>query len=130
MTTNELDRIDRRIGHVERELQAHGTELVKNSQAINEIKTSSAERLEYIRERFDSQGNTEAEHYRNLLERLDNKNTSSKWLVNLTITCVFAFIVGVNYVYIEPLVESMNAIERRLLDVEKNVRVDSSAEPK
>jgi len=130
MTPNEIDRIDRRIAHVERELQTHGTELVKNSQAINEIKNSSAERLEYIRERFDSQGQTEAEHYRILLERLDNKNSSSKWLVNVIITCVFAFIVGVNYVYIEPLVESMNAIERRLLDVEKDVRVDSSSEPK
>jgi hypothetical protein len=117
MDDKDIDRLERRIGHVERELSAHGTQLVRNSEAIDYMKSASDERLAYIREQFeDARKRDEA-----IISTLEGKRENNKWLFNVILSIVFALFVAINYAYVEPIVDTINAVERRLLDVEKNI---------
>lgn len=113
----QVDRLERRIGHVERELAAHGTQLIRNVEAVEHLKETGEERLRYIREQFDEVKRRDE----NILELIRGKGENNKWLFNVILSIVFALFVAVNYAYIEPIVETINAVERRLLDVEKNL---------
>ncbi len=113
----QVDRLERRIGHVERELAAHGTQLIRNVEAVEHLKETSEERLRYIREQFD-EAKRRDEH---ILELIRGKGENNKWLFNVILSIVFALFVAVNYAYIEPIVETINTVERRLLDVEQSL---------
>jgi hypothetical protein len=117
MGEEHINRLERRIGHVERELAAHGTQLVRNSEAIDYMKAASDERLAYIREQFeDARKRDEA-----IISTLEGKGENNKWLFNVILSIVFALFVAINYAYVEPIVDTINTLERRLLDVEKNL---------
>ena len=127
MESDHVDRLERRIGHVERELAVHSTQLARNSDAIQHMRASSEERLQYIREQFEESRRRDEK----ILNHIDGKTTSNKWALNLVLSIVFAFVVGVNYVYIEPIIDSVKTIERRILDVEKTLRgVALNSQPK
>jgi hypothetical protein len=117
MGEEHINRLERRIGHVERELATHGTQLVRNSEAIDYMKAASDERLAYIREQFeDARKRDEA-----IISTLEGKGENNKWLFNVILSIVFALFVAINYAYVEPIVDTINTLERRLLDVEKNL---------
>ena len=122
-----IERLERRIGHVERELAVHSTQLARNSDAIQHMKSSSEERLQYIREQFEESRRRDEK----ILNHIDGKEGRNKWALNLVLSMVFAFVVGVNYVYIEPVIDSVKTIERRMLDVEKRLRgIALNSQPK
>ena len=124
MDEAQVDRLERRIGHVERELAAHGTQLVRNAEAVEHMKENSEERLRYIRDQFEEAKRRDE----NILDVIRGKGENSKWLFNVILSIVFALFVAVNYAYIEPIVETINAVERRLLDVEKNLNSNPFAD--
>jgi len=117
MDDKDIDRLERRIGHVERELAAHGGQLVRNAEAIEYLRDSSDERLRYIREQFDDAKKRDEA----IIDNLRGKGENNKWLFNVILSIVFGLFVAINYAYVEPIVDTINAVERRLLDVEKNI---------
>ena len=127
MQGEHIDRLERRVGHVERELSVHSAQLARNSEAIQNMQQQSTERLQYIREQFEeSKRRDEA-----ILSEIAGKAGARKWAISLALSIAMAFIVGVNYIYIEPIVESVKTMERRILNVERDLRsVDTSSEPK
>jgi hypothetical protein len=74
-----FERLERRIGHVERQLATHGEQLVRNSQAITAMKDTSSERLEYIKERFDEMRVWDEK----ILMRLEKRSQFGRWATNL-----------------------------------------------
>ena len=117
MDDKDIDRLERRIGHVERELATHGGQLVRNAEAIEYLRDSSDERLRYIREQFDDAKKRDE----SIIDTLRGKGENNKWLFNVILSIVFGLFVAINYAYVEPIVDTINAVERRLLDVEKNI---------
>jgi hypothetical protein len=117
MDDKDIDRLERRIGHVERELATHGGQLVRNAEAIEYLRDSSDERLRYIREQFDDAKKRDEA----IIDTLRGKGENNKWLFNVILSIVFGLFVAINYAYVEPIVDTINAVERRLLDVEKNI---------
>ena len=109
-----FERLERRIGHVERQLAAHGEQLVKNSQAIASMKDTSAERLEYIKERFDEMRVWDEK----ILMRLEKRSQFGRWVTNLALGILFVAAGAINSMYLEPMSESISTLERRLLAVE------------
>ena len=101
--------IERRIGHLEREVATQSSLLAANAESVKKMEERSAERLEYLKERFDS-----------IDARLERADSSSKYWTTTVISVVFAIAISVNYMYIEPIVEDVKALERRLLHVEKD----------
>lgn len=109
-----FERLERRIGHVERELASHGEQLVRNSQAITSMKETSAERLEYIKERFDEMKAADDK----ILLRLEKRNQVGRWVTNLALGLLFVAAGAINSMYLEPMSESISTLERRLLAME------------
>ena len=109
-----FERLERRIGHVERELASHGEQLVRNSQAITSMRETSAERLEYIKERFDEMKAADEK----ILLRLEKRNQFGRWVTNLALGILFVAAGAINGMYLEPMSESISTLERRLLAVE------------
>lgn len=109
-----FERLERRIGHVERELASHGEQLVRNSQAIISMKETSAERLEYIKERFDEMKAADDK----ILLRLEKRNQFGRWVTNLALGILFVAAGAINGMYLEPMSESISTLERRLLAIE------------
>lgn len=110
--------IERRIGHLERTIQAQGTLLASNAEAVRKMEERSAERLEYLKERFDS-----------IDARLERSDASGKYWTTTLLSVVFAVAISINYMYIEPIVEDVKALERRLLHHETNHSLAASDDP-
>ena len=102
--------VGRRIAHLERELSSHGSAIVSASQATKSLERASEERLEYLKERFDR-----------VDARMERSDSSSKFWTTTALTILFTAAMAVNYMYIEPVVDKVKALERRLLYVEKQI---------
>jgi hypothetical protein len=105
----ELD-VGRRLAHLERELASHGTGIVLATKAAQSTEAASVERLEYLKDRFDG-----------LDARLERSDSSSKFWTTTALTVLFTVAVSVNYMYIEPVIEKVQGLERRLMYVEKEL---------
>lgn len=108
------ERLERRIGHVERQLAVHGEQLVLNSQAIASMKETSAERLQYIKERFDETRDDNDK----ILKTLEKRSAFGKWMTNLVLGVLIVMAGAINSLYLEPMAESINTLERRILTME------------
>lgn len=104
------DEIERKIGHLEREVKAIGSQTVVNAEAAKNLVRTSEERLQYLRERFDALDAT-----------VLKAETSNKYWTTTLLTVIFAVAMSVNYMYIEPIIEKQEAIDRRLLNAEANI---------
>lgn len=107
-------RLEGRIARVEKDLAAHGEQLIRTSQAIASMKETSAERLEYIKDRFDELKHADDK----ILLRLEKRNQFGRWITNLALGVLFVVAGAINSMYLEPMTESIATIERRLLAVE------------
>jgi hypothetical protein len=105
----ELD-VGRRLAHLERELASHGTGIVMATQAAQSTERASEERLEYLKDRFDG-----------LDARMERADSSSKFWTTTALTILFTAAVSVNYMYIEPVIDQVQGLERRLMYVEKEL---------
>lgn len=103
------DDLERRLGHLERSLLAQGTVLTANAESIARMEERSSERLDYIRERFDT-----------LDARLERSASAGRYWATTLLSVVFAIGVSVNYMYIEPIIADVKALERRILDHEND----------
>jgi Ribonuclease G/E len=114
----ELD-VGRRLAHLEREVAALGQGVVLSTQAAQATERASAERLEYLKERFDS-----------VDARMERSDSSSKFWTTTALTLLFTVAISVNYMYIEPVVDKVKALEWRLMYVEKYINtVESMPDP-
>jgi len=114
----ELD-VGRRLAHLEREVAALGQGVVLSTQAAQATERASAERLEYLKERFDS-----------VDARMERSDSSSKFWTTTALTILFTAAISVNYMYIEPVVDKVKGLERRLLYVEKYINtIESKSDP-
>jgi predicted MFS family arabinose efflux permease len=102
--------VGRRLAHLERELASHGQGIVMATTAAQSVERASGERLEYLKERFDA---VEA--------RMERADSSSKFWTTTALTILFTAAVSVNYMYIEPVIEKVQGLERRLMYVEKEL---------
>lgn len=112
--------VGRRIAHLERELSTHGSAIVSAAVATQNLERASEERLDYLKERFDR-----------VDARMERADASSKFWTTTALTIIFTAAMAVNYMYIEPVVEKVKALERRVLYVEKQMlRLTLNDEPK
>ena len=110
MDADNRNAIERRIGHLERTLATHGQLTALNAEGVKQMMENSKERLEYIKERFDG-----------IEGQMKEEKESHRFWTGTVLSIIFAVGVSVNYMYIEPLVESVKAVERRLLYVEQKI---------
>ncbi len=96
--------IERRINHLEQTILAQGSLLTANATSLARQEERSAERLEYLRERFDI-----------IDARLERSSNFSRYWITTMLSVVFAVAVSVNYMYIEPIIDDVKALERRLM---------------
>jgi hypothetical protein len=116
---NETDmyRLERRIGHLERELQVTGSAVVSVAERMGHLSDRSDERLEYIRERFDG-----------IDERLDADNARDRWLLSTLGTLVGVMGTCFYFLWMEPLTERISGLDRRI-DYVEEVIIDLRSSP-
>ena len=118
---NETDtyRLERRIGHLERELQAHGSAVVPVAERMGHLADRSDERLDYIRERVDG-----------IEERLDTDNERDRWFLSVVGTVVGVLCTSFYFLWMEPISDRVTEISKRVEYVEEAVRHIRNNPPK
>lgn len=117
------DEVTRKLGHVERELSAHGSALATTAQQMSHLAHRSDERLDYIRERFDDL----KEDGRTISALLDRRHEDMlaarrkivAFAFTVLVTCFSALWLAV----IAPMQEELVMMDRRLIDAEKRIAV-------
>lgn len=107
---SEIERLERRIGHVERELQAQGSAVALIGEKVSSMEARSEERLLYLKERFDK-----------IDGRWDREDRQARWLGGLVYGVVGSVCLAFFYIWMEPLSESVEELGDRLRYVEQTV---------
>lgn len=115
----DIYRLERRIGHLERSLQAQGSAVVSVAERMAHLAERSDERLEYIRERFDG-----------IEERLDADNERDRWVVSTLGTVVGVLATSFYFLWMEPISDRLTGLAERIDDVEEVIRSIPSNPPK
>lgn len=108
---SDIYRLERRIGHLERSIAAHGQLQASTSEKVTTLFKQSDDRMDYLKERFDG-----------LESKMDQDESWDKWLVGLMLSIVFAFATTVFVLYMEPMSNQIKAYDRRLIEVEKTLQ--------
>ena len=117
------DEVTRKLGHVERELSAHGSALATTAQQMSHLAHRSDERLDYIRERFDDL----KEDGRTISALLDRRHedmlAARRKIVTFAFTVLVTCFSALWLAVIAPMQEELVMMDRRLIDAEKRIAV-------
>jgi hypothetical protein len=117
------DEVTRKLGHVERELAAHGSALATTAQQMSHLAHRSDERLDYIRERFDDL----KEDGRVISAMLDRRHeemlAARRKIISFAFTVLVTCFSALWLAVIAPMQEDLVLLERRLVDAEKRIAV-------
>ena len=117
------DEVTRKLGHVERELSAHGSALATTAEQMRHLAQRSDERLDYIRERFDGLH----EEGRAIFQLLDHRHeemlSARRKIISFAFTVLVTCFSALWLVVIAPMQEDLVILERRLIDAEKRIAV-------
>lgn len=117
------DEVTRKLGHVERELSAHGSAIATTAEQMKHLAQRSDERLDYIRERFDS---LQADG-RAISSMLDQRHEDMLAVRRKILAAAFTVLVtcfsALWLVVIAPMREELILLDRRLIDAEKRIAV-------
>lgn len=117
------DDVTRKLGHVEKELAAHGSALATTAQQMSHLAHRSDERLDYIRERFDDL----KEDGRVISAMLDRRHeemlAARRKIITLAFTVLVTCFSALWLAVIAPMQEKLAILDRRLIDAEKRIAV-------
>ena len=117
------DEVTRKLGHVEKELAAHGSALATTAQQMSHLAHRSDERLDYIRERFDDL----KEDGRVISAMLDRRHeemlAARRKIISFAFTVLVTCFSALWLAVIAPMQEDLVLLERRLVDAEKRIAV-------
>ena len=117
------DEVTRKLGHVERELSAHGSALATTAQQMSHLAHRSDERLDYIRERFDDL----KEDGRTISALLDRRHedmlAARRKIVTFAFTVLVTCFSALWLAVIAPMQEELVMMDRRLINAEKRIAV-------
>ena len=117
------DDVTRKLGHVEKELAAHGSALATTAQQMSHLAHRSDERLDYIRERFDDL----KEDGRVISAMLDRRHeemlAARRKIITLAFTVLVTCFSALWLAVIAPMQEKLAILDRRLIDAETRIAV-------
>ena len=117
------DDVTRKLGHVEKELAAHGSALATTAQQMSHLAHRSDERLDYIRERFDDL----KEDGRVISAMLDRRHeemlAARRKIITLAFTVLVTCFSALWLAVIAPMQEKLAMLDRRLIDAETRIAV-------
>ena len=117
------DEVTRKLGHVERELAAHGSALATTAQQMSHLAHRSDERLDYIRERFDDLKEDGKAITVMLDRRHEDMLAARRKIITFAFTVLVTCFSALWLAIIAPMQEEMVLLERRLVDAEKRIAV-------
>ena len=117
------DEVTRKLGHVERELAVHGSALATTAQQMTHLAQRSDERLDYIRERFDSLQEDGKTIYQLLDRRHEDMLAARRKIIGFAFTVLVTCFSALWLAVIAPMQEELVLLERRLIDAEKRIAV-------
>lgn len=117
------DDVTRKLGHVEKELAAHGSALATTAQQMSHLAHRSDERLDYIRERFDDL----KEDGRVISAMLDRRHeemlAARRKIITFAFTVLITCFSALWLAILSPMQEELAILDRRLIDAEKRIAV-------
>jgi hypothetical protein len=117
------DDVTRKLGHVEKELAAHGSALATTAQQMSHLAHRSDERLDYIRERFDDL----KEDGRVISAMLDRRHeemlAARRKIITFAFTVLITCFSALWLAILAPMQEELAILDRRLIDAEKRIAV-------
>ena len=117
------DEVTRKLGHVERELASHGSALATTAQQMSHLAQRSDERLDYIRERFDSLQEDGKAIYVLLDRRHEDMLSARRQIITFAFTVLVTCFSALWLAVIAPIQDQVALLERRLIDAEKRIAV-------
>ena len=117
------DEVTRKLGHVERELAAHGSALATTAQQMSHLAHRSDERLDYIRERFDDLKEDGKAITVMLDRRHEDMLAARRKIITFAFTVLVTCFSALWLAIIAPMQEELVLLERRLVDAEKRIAV-------
>jgi Mg2+ and Co2+ transporter CorA len=117
------DDVTRKLGHVEKELAAHGSALVSTAQQMSHLAHRSDERLEYIRERFDDLQEAGRAISAMLDRRHEEMLSARRKIISFASTVLITCFSALWMAILAPMQEEMAILERRMIDAEKRIAV-------